>query len=93
MWNLLRSRRLEGFKFRRQQPIDRYIVDFVCFSHRLVVELDGGQHDPDDPREARRTEHLERNGFVVLRFWNNEVVGNREGVCLRILEYLQHPSP
>jgi very-short-patch-repair endonuclease len=93
LWRLLRSRQLEGFKFRRQQPIDRYIVDFICFSHRLIVEVDGGQHGSPDQYELRRSEHLERNGFRILRFWNNEVLQNREGVYTRILEVLREPHP
>jgi very-short-patch-repair endonuclease len=88
MWRLLRSRQLGGYKFRRQEPIGRYIVDFVCFQPRLVVEIDGGQHADPTRYEEERTNFLEREGFRVQRFWNNEVLENREGVCLRILEVL-----
>ena len=90
MWRLLRSRRLAGFKFRRQGSIGRYIVDFVCFSHRLVVEIDGEQHAmaPDVEADEVRTRFLEGEGFYVLRFWNSEVMENREGVCLRIVAVL-----
>ena len=92
LWRLLRDRQLSGFKFRRQQPMRRYILDFVCFSHRLVIEVDGGQHADVSEYDQRRTEFLNREGFSVLRFWNNEVLQNREGVCERILEGLA-PSP
>lgn len=95
LWRLLRSRQLSGFKFRRQQPIRRYILDFVCFSHRLVIEVDGGQHADVTEYDRTRTDFLNREGFRVLRFWNNEVLQNREGVCETILEELsrRHPSP
>ena len=92
MWRLLRSRQLAGFKFRRQQPIRRYVVDFVCFSHALVVEIDGGQH-ADSERDEIRSRFLANEGFRVLRFWNNEVLDNRDGVCARILEVLRDRTP
>jgi very-short-patch-repair endonuclease len=92
MWRLLRSRKLAGFKFRRQQPIRRYIVDFVCFSHSLVVEIDGGQH-ADSKNDEVRSRFLAREGSRVLRFWNNEVLDNRDGVCARILEVLGGRTP
>ncbi|HUC65134.1 MAG TPA: endonuclease domain-containing protein [Stellaceae bacterium] len=91
IWRLLRARQLAGYTFRRQEPIGRYIVDFVCFQPRLVVEIDGGQHADPTRYEEERTGFLEREGFRVLRFWNNEVLENREGVCLRILEVLALP--
>ena len=91
MWRILRARQLAGYKFRRQQPIDHYIVDFICFSHRLVIEIDGGQHGIDVEHDERRTRYLEREGFRVVRFWNNEVLENAEGVCTRILELLDAP--
>ena len=67
MWRILRNRQLAGFKFRRQQPLGRFIVDFVCFSHRLIIEIDGSQH-ADNAADAQRTAWLEREGFRVLRF-------------------------
>jgi very-short-patch-repair endonuclease len=91
LWRLLRARQLFGYKFRRQQPIDHYIVDFICFEHRLVIEVDGGQHGVDVAYDERRTMYLEKHGFRVLRFWNNEVLENPEGVCLKILEVLAAP--
>lgn len=80
LWQYLRNSQIEGVKFRRQQPIEEYIADFVSFSPKLVIELDGGQHALDEERDRRRDECLRRNGFTVLRFWNNEVIGNIEGV-------------
>jgi very-short-patch-repair endonuclease len=90
MWRILRGRQLAGYKFRRQQPIDHYIVDFVCFSHRLVIEIDGSQHMDSKPDEIR-SRYLARNGFRILRFWNNEVLANREGIAERIHETLHEP--
>jgi very-short-patch-repair endonuclease len=93
LWAKLRARRFENFYFRRQQPIDRYIVDFVCFDCRLVIELDGGQHAIEPKRDAVRDAHLARNGFRVLRFWNTEVMQQMEGVLMRIREALLDTPP
>jgi very-short-patch-repair endonuclease len=79
MWSLLRDRRLGKFNFRRQENLGRYIVDFVCFARKLVIELDGGQH-AQSLRDARRDAWLTARGFEVLRFWNNEVLANPSGV-------------
>ena len=89
LWSRLRAEQL-GVKFRRQQPLGFYIADFVCFEHSLVIELDGGQHAGEAAREYDRvrTEYLEGREFRVLRFWNNEVSGNLEGVLVRIQEAL-----
>jgi len=92
MWCILRDRRLAGFKFRRQQPMGPYFVDFVCFSHRLIVEIDGSQH-ADSTTDGARTEWLTSQGFRVMRFWNNEVLKNEEGVCLSILDALTSRPP
>jgi very-short-patch-repair endonuclease len=83
MWYLLRDRRLAGVKFRRQVPIGPYVADFACIAHRIVVELDGGQHS-DNVRDGRRDAFLEAEGWQVLRFWNNDVTQNRAGVLWRI---------
>ena len=82
VWARLRDRRFEDFKFRRQVPLGNYIVDFVCFDCRLIVELDGGQHNEADAREydAERTCWLEAEGFRVLRFWNHEALDDWEAV-------------
>ncbi len=73
-------KQMEGFKFRRQQPLDKYIVDFVCLENRLIIEVDGGQHGWENSRDEERTIHLQQFGFKVLRFWNNEVLENTNGV-------------
>jgi len=79
LWRYARSRSLGGFKFVRQQPIGPYVVDFVCREKRLVIEVDGGQH-AESTRDAIRDQWLAENRYRVLRFWNNEVLGNIEGV-------------
>ncbi|MBI4715003.1 MAG: endonuclease domain-containing protein [Nitrospirae bacterium] len=73
LWRHLRLRQLEGYKFRRQQPIGRFIVDFVCFEKKLIVELDGGQHSEQIVYDSQRTAWLESQGYRVLRFWNHQV--------------------
>lgn len=80
LWRHLQAKQMEGVKFRRQQPIEGYIVDFVSFEKRLVIELDGGQHILNRDEDVVRDQCLNRNGFNVLRFWNHEVMQNREGV-------------
>lgn len=80
LWRQLRRKELAGLKFRRQQPIDNYVVDFVCFEKRVVIEVDGGRHASERDKDAERDEYLIRNGFKVLRFWNNEVLQNIDGV-------------
>jgi very-short-patch-repair endonuclease len=78
LWQLLRNRGLEGFKFRRQATVGPYVVDFLCAQHRLIVEIDGGQHNEDADRI--RTRFLQMEGYAILRFWNHEVIENIEGV-------------
>jgi very-short-patch-repair endonuclease len=91
LWYFLRAHRFAGMKLKRQALIGRYIVDFVSFQRCLVVEVDGGQHaDSDD--DLRRTRWLERQGFRILRFWNNEVLGNTGGVLDTIMAAAD-PSP
>jgi len=90
LWRALRSR-ASGAKFRRQVPLGPFIVDFVCFEAKLVVELDGGQH-ADNPRDAKRDRYFLDQGYRVLRFWNNDVLKNMEGVLVRITEFAD-PSP
>jgi very-short-patch-repair endonuclease len=84
MWSALRHRRLSRYKFRRQHPIGPYIVDFACTQYRLVIEIDGGQH-ADGKTDARRTTWLQ-GGWQVIRFWNNELLGNTAGVIESILQ-------
>jgi very-short-patch-repair endonuclease len=90
LWQLLRAHRFAGYKFRQQAPIDYYIVDFVCFARRLIIEVDGGQH-ADSVRDARRDEYLRAQGFRIVRIWNNELFTNENGVCEKILSALQTP--
>ena len=92
LWYALRDRRFAGYKFRRQVPVGPYIADFLCYSARLVIEVDGGQH-AESARDARRDRWLAENGFRVLRFWNNEVLQNLEGVWTVIFEALQPSTP
>jgi very-short-patch-repair endonuclease len=96
LWQLLRAKRLAGFKFKRQVPIDQYIVDFACLRGRLIVEADGGQHR-ENARDVHRDAYLTVQGFRVLRFWNNDILNNEEGVLTSILNALAaplpHPSP
>ncbi len=86
-WSALRDRRLRGYRFRRQHPIGDFIVGFACTKHRLVIEADGGQH-ADSEGDRRRTAWLESEGWRVLRFWNNDVLANTDGVVLTILRQL-----
>jgi very-short-patch-repair endonuclease len=92
LWYALRDRRFAGYKFRRQVPVGPYIADFLCYSARLVIEVDGGQH-AESARDARRDRWFAQNGFRVLRFWNNEVLQNLEGVWTIIFEALQEATP
>jgi very-short-patch-repair endonuclease len=80
LWNILRKRQLSGCKFRRQVPIGSYIVDFVCLENKLVIEVDGGQHTELESYDAGRTAWLEREGFRVIRFWNNQVLTDTDSV-------------
>jgi very-short-patch-repair endonuclease len=84
LWRAIRQSQLNGYKFTRQFPIGPFIVDFCCRYERLVVEIDGGGHDTQRPYDVSRTEWLARAGYTVLRFWNNEVLGNLEGVIAAI---------
>jgi very-short-patch-repair endonuclease len=86
LWKKLKARQFEGIKFRRQQPIEDFIVDFVSFEKRIIIELDGGQHAEDRQRDRERDRLLTEAGFKVLRFWNNEVQENLDGVLERIRE-------
>jgi very-short-patch-repair endonuclease len=88
LWELLRGRRFVGYRFRRQVSIGPYIADFVCHGRRLIVELDGSQH-ADDPTDGVRDEELRRNGYRVLRIWNNELTQNEAGVLEGILAALR----
>jgi very-short-patch-repair endonuclease len=93
LWSHIRNRQLMGFKFRRQAPIGKYIVDFVCFEHRLVIELDGGQHAVNQDYDHSRSEWLLSQGFKVIRFWNHDVMNNIEGIKDVIALNLAAPHP
>ena len=92
LWRHLRQRQMAGLKFRRQHPIGRYILDFVCLDARLVIELDGGQHADRQDADQERTAWLEARGYRVLRFWNTDVLEHPEGVWDLILRALRPPS-
>ncbi len=95
LWKHLRNANLDGIKFRRQQPIDHYIVDFVSFEIRLIIELDGSQHFENESDKIR-DEYLTQNKFRILRFWNNEITENLDNVLQKIwseCEKLKSPSP
>lgn len=87
LWQILRARRLDGWKFRRQARIGRYTPDFVCHGARLIVEVDGGHHSPE--KDRARDEWLLSQGFRVLRFWDNDIFTNEEGVLTAILSALE----
>ena len=94
LWFQLRAKRLQDWKFRRQQPIGKYIVDFVCFEAKLVVKLDGGQHAEQADADARRTAWLESQDFRVLRFWDDAVLKETDAVLGEILRNLPlSPTP
>ena len=88
LWAHLRARRLAGYKFRRQHPIGPFIVDFACTERRLIVEADGSQHS-ENAADERRTEWLTSQGWRVVRFWNNDILANTEGVLEAILAALR----
>ena len=93
LWKLVRNRRLGGFKFMRQIPIDRYFADFVCEAGKLIVELDGAAHEGREDYDADRTEILERFGYVVLRFRNERVMADPGGTADEILAALRSARP
>jgi len=93
LWQALRARRLAGAKFRRQVWLSGYVADFYCPEARLVVEADGGQHDQQRDYDARRSQALEQEGFRVIRFWNNDVIDNLDGVLAAISRALTLPPP
>ena len=90
LWSKIRNRQL-GVKFRRQQPVGRYIVDFICFEEQIIIEVDGGQHSQNKEDEIRDKWFMAK-GFKVLRFWNNDVLRNVRGVVEDIREELLSPS-
>ncbi len=98
LWKVLRGRQLEGLKFRRQHPFGNYILDFVCLEIMLVIEVDGGQHTENREYDTQRTEELQKAGYRVLRFWNNQVLQQIESVKEKLWEIVEdlrqtNPSP
>src|SRR5262245_14765911 len=89
LWQKLRRRQVGGVKFRRQQPIGEFIVDFVCFERRVIVEVDGGQHAEQRKYDEQRTRWLESKGYRVLRFWNNDVLAHTDAVAQALLDALE----
>lgn len=86
LWGYLRNRKFENLKFRRQEPIGKYIVDFLCYEKKLIIELDGGQHNLFKEKDLIRDEWMNKQGYKVIRFWNNEVLNNIDGVLISIKE-------
>lgn len=94
LWLILRNRQLCGIRFNRQVPIGPYICDFVARAPRLIIEVDGGQHAIDQASDSVRTDYLRAQGYSLIRFWNNEVLENIEGVA-KVIEraLIDRPSP
>jgi very-short-patch-repair endonuclease len=92
LWAILRAKRLSSYKFRRQQIIDWFIVDFVCFEHRLIVEADGSQH-AESAEDAKRDAWLRSQGFEILRFWNNDILTRSEAVADAIWQAFNAAPP
>ena len=93
LWHYLRNKQLDGYRFRRQQPIGPYIVDFACLSRKVLIELDGGQHAEQTSRDEKRDAFLRARGYRVLRFWNTEVFENCFGVLERVYEAVAGDTP
>jgi very-short-patch-repair endonuclease len=98
LWQYLRDRQLGGHKFRRQHPIGPFIVDFVCLEKKIVIEIDGSQHINNKRADNKRSDYLYNKGFRVLRFWNNQVLQEKQAVLSMILSSLSaddppHPNP
>lgn len=92
LWSPLRRKQLHGHRFRRQRPIGPYVVDFVCLEASLIIEVDGGQHAEQLAKDEARTRFLEKQGFRVVRFWNNEVLANSTEVLEVIMQTLHDSS-
>jgi very-short-patch-repair endonuclease len=90
LWQELRAKRFENYKFKRQQPIGKYIADFVCFEHRLIIEVDGSQHEGSQ-HDKMRDDWLSSQDFRILRFWNMDVLTATDGVLIAVLAALKEP--
>jgi very-short-patch-repair endonuclease len=93
LWRCLRDRQLGGYKFRRQYPIGPFIVDFACLERKIVIEIDGSQHINNTAADNKRSDYLNKQGFRVLRFWNNDVLQEKEAVLSMILSSLSEDEP
>jgi primosomal protein N' (replication factor Y) len=93
LWYALRHKQLNNHRFRRQHPIGKYFADFACIEQKLLIELDGGQHQDQIEYDEQRTAFLQKNGWQVLRFWNNDVMSNLDGVLSTIAEHLGSLPP
>jgi adenine-specific DNA-methyltransferase len=93
LWHELNRRQIAGVKFRRQQPISPFIVDFVCFERRVVVEVDGGQHTEQLHYDEQRMRWLEAQGYRLMRFWNNDVLANTRAVAQAVFDEVQRIRP
>jgi len=92
LWKHLRMNQLDNLRFRRQAPIDQYVVDFICFEKRLIIEADGGQHN-DSESDRIRDSYLKEQGFRVMRFWNHDILSNVQGVLEMIRASCQDTPP
>ncbi|MFO1520046.1 MAG: DUF559 domain-containing protein [bacterium] len=94
LWRHLRAKRFEGFKWRRQEPVGKYIVDFICYEKRVIIECDGGQHLVEREKDRVREEWLGKRGYRMLRFWDHEILQDLEAVLEAIWKGLMgHPPP
>ncbi|MDH5445589.1 MAG: DUF559 domain-containing protein [Gammaproteobacteria bacterium] len=93
IWRYLRKRQLQGYKFRRQEVLGDYIVDFVCLDTKLIIEIDGSQHIEQKNLDNTRTEYLNQLGYKVVRYWNHEVLRQTEEVLADILRHIGSPHP
>ncbi len=93
LWKVLKNKQLNGHRFRRQHPVGQYITDFACLEQKTIIELDGGQHSEQLAYDEQRTSFLRAHGWKVLRFWNNDVLNNLEGVFSIIVANLTDSPP
>ncbi len=93
LWAKVRGRQLQGFHFRWQHPIGDYIIDFICLELKLIIELDGSQHQDQQQYDMNRSQWLQTKGFELLRFWNSDILDNFDGVMQTIYSYLAPPQP
>jgi len=93
LWSHLRVRQLDGLKFRRQHPIGKYVVDFVCLSEKTIIEVDGGQHAKESEKDLLRDKWLKEEGYIVLRYWNDQVLKEIDNVLDDIVNKMEITLP